>query len=43
MAGTTPVSGDAVRHADLTGHPRAPGWTVTGPAALRDERRPVRP
>ncbi|MEU1040146.1 winged helix-turn-helix transcriptional regulator [Streptomyces sp. NPDC005551] len=23
--------GDEVRHADLTAHPQAPGWTVTGP------------
>ncbi|MFD5075317.1 winged helix-turn-helix transcriptional regulator [Streptomyces sp. NPDC058371] len=25
--------GEEVRHDDLTSHPQAPGWTVTGPAA----------
>ncbi|MFD4507132.1 winged helix-turn-helix transcriptional regulator [Streptomyces sp. NPDC058457] len=25
--------GDPVRHEDLTAHPQAPGWTVTGPEA----------
>ncbi|MFD8155002.1 winged helix-turn-helix transcriptional regulator [Streptomyces sp. NPDC059720] len=27
--------GGEVRHEDLTAHPQAPGWTVTGPAAAR--------
>lgn len=26
--------GEEVRHEDLTAHPQAPGWTVTGPAAV---------
>jgi DNA-binding HxlR family transcriptional regulator len=30
---TCSACGDAVRHEDLTAHPQAPGWTVTGPAA----------
>ncbi|MFF3486678.1 winged helix-turn-helix transcriptional regulator [Streptomyces sp. NPDC002701] len=26
--------GEEVRHDDLTAHPQAPGWTLTGPAAV---------
>ncbi|MET7482806.1 helix-turn-helix domain-containing protein [Streptomyces sp. NPDC005538] len=30
---TCTACGAPVRHEDLTAHPQAPGWTVTGPAA----------
>ncbi|WP_406433267.1 helix-turn-helix transcriptional regulator [Streptomyces sp. NBC_00631] len=30
---TCVACGDQVRHEDLTAHPQAPGWTVTGPEA----------
>ncbi|MET9386830.1 helix-turn-helix domain-containing protein [Streptomyces sp. NPDC002928] len=30
---TCSACGDEVRHEDLTAHPQAPGWTVTGPTA----------
>ncbi|MWA09656.1 winged helix-turn-helix transcriptional regulator [Streptomyces sp. BA2] len=30
---TCAACGDQVRHADLTAHPQAPGWTTTGPTA----------
>lgn len=30
---TCRACGEAVRHEDLTAHPEAGGWTVTGPAA----------
>ncbi|RZB20925.1 MULTISPECIES: winged helix-turn-helix transcriptional regulator [Streptomyces] len=30
---TCRACGDPVAHEDLTPHPQAPGWTVTGPAA----------
>ncbi|GGN31122.1 winged helix-turn-helix transcriptional regulator [Streptomyces fuscichromogenes] len=30
---TCAACGDPVRHEDLTAHPQAPGWTVTGPQA----------
>ncbi|WP_282793286.1 helix-turn-helix domain-containing protein [Streptomyces sp. CC224B] len=35
--------GDAVRHDDLTAHPQAPGWTVTGPAPTGPARTPASP
>ena len=31
---TRRACGDRVRHEDLTPRPRAPGWTVGGPAAV---------
>lgn len=40
---TCRACGDPVRHEDLTARPQAPGWTVAGPAAPRDERRPGHP
>ncbi|MEV6833694.1 helix-turn-helix domain-containing protein [Streptomyces sp. NPDC051133] len=30
---TCRACGDEVRHGDLTAHPQAPGWTITGPVA----------
>ncbi|MFG3294745.1 winged helix-turn-helix transcriptional regulator [Streptomyces sp. NPDC048179] len=30
---TCTACGDPVRHEDLTAHPQAPGWTVSGPTA----------
>ncbi|MEU0053144.1 helix-turn-helix domain-containing protein [Streptomyces sp. NPDC006309] len=30
---TCQACGEPVRHEDLTAHPQAPGWTVTGPTA----------
>ncbi|MFI9804144.1 winged helix-turn-helix transcriptional regulator [Streptomyces sp. NPDC052301] len=30
---TCRACGDAVHHGDLTAHPQAPGWTLTGPTA----------
>ncbi|MFH9400286.1 winged helix-turn-helix transcriptional regulator [Streptomyces sp. NPDC017638] len=30
---TCQACGDAVRHEDLTAHPQAPGWTLSGPTA----------
>ncbi|MEU1515493.1 helix-turn-helix domain-containing protein [Streptomyces sp. NPDC005811] len=30
---TCPACGGEVRHEDLTAHPQAPGWTVSGPTA----------
>ncbi|MEV7980465.1 helix-turn-helix domain-containing protein [Streptomyces sp. NPDC086519] len=30
---TCAACGDPVRHEDLTAHPQAPGWTVSGPEA----------
>lgn len=32
---TCRACGDTVRHEDLTAHPQAPGWTVTGPTAAQ--------
>ncbi|MBQ1096169.1 helix-turn-helix transcriptional regulator [Streptomyces sp. b94] len=32
---TCRACGDTVRHEDLTAHPQAPGWTVTGPTVAR--------
>lgn len=29
---TCSACGDAVHHSDVTAHPQAPGWTVSGPA-----------